>query len=255
MKTLPLIAVAFVLLVLGGLVVPPASAPLFYRAVLLLACVAAAVSAFLTTGRFAPGEKLFATWLVFGLAYALAAIRHGSRVVSLTVGHDVLPKLLLDGLLIAQNVLVAVALILFVRTWRATGLAVPGSRSAQTLSIVLGFAVALIVGGFPLLRGIQTAGTDIVLLVSTLGDVIGIALMVPLAMPALALRGGLLMHTWAYLAASELAWLAYDVWLAVQPVLGVDPRPGKAVEEVFRILAVSFALLASVAQRRAIDIH
>ena len=48
------------------------------------------------------------------------------------------------------------------------------------------------------------------------GDMIGIALIVPLAMPALAMRGGLLMHTWLALAASEVFWLLYDVWVGTR---------------------------------------
>ncbi len=78
-----------------------------------------------------------------------------------------------------------------------------------------------------------------------------IALIVPLMMPALALRGGLLMPTWASLAASEFAWLLYDIWLALKPAMLVPPRIETMFEEIFRIVAILFACSAAIAQRRA----
>jgi SulP family sulfate permease len=71
-----------------------------------------------------------------------------------------------------------------------------------------------------------------------------------LAMPALAMRGGLLMHTWVYLAACEGTWLLYDIWWAFQRTS--PGRTGSAVLEAIRIVAIGFAFAASVAQRRAL---
>ena len=53
-------------------------------------------------------------------------------------------------------------------------------------------------------------------------DIVGLSLIVPLALSAFAMRGGLLMHTWIYLAASEVAWLLYDVWWALQPPVATN---------------------------------
>ena len=116
--------------------------------------------------------------------------------------------------------------------------------------IALGVAVALVAGGYPLVQVWRGAGTDAVLLISTLGDIVGIALIVPLAMSALALRGGLLMYTWLYLALCEFFWLLYDIWLAVREGL-VDARAGVGIEQMIRVAAILFAFIATLAQRRA----
>jgi hypothetical protein len=104
--------------------------------------------------------------------------------------------------------------------------------------------VAVLVGGYPLMKALTTTNADPVLLVSTLGDIVGLSLIVPLALPAMAMRGGLLMHTWIYLALSEVAWLLYDVWWALD--LGAAP-----VLEGFRVAAILLAFIATTAQRRA----
>ena len=155
-----------------------------------------------------------------------------------------LPPIAANVLVILQNVFIALALLLFVLAWRATGLTAPISKTAQTLSIVLGIAVAVLVGGYPLAKALTSADADPILLVSTLGDIVGLSLIVPLMLPALAMRGGLLMHTWIYLAASEVAWLLYDLCWALE--VG-----GAPVLEAFRIAAILFAFVASKAQRRA----
>ena len=151
--------------------------------------------------------------------------------------------------MIAQNVAIAVALLLFVLAWRATGLTAPVSRRAQVTSTVLGIAIAVIVGGFPLVKALTSAEPNIVLLVSTAGDIVGLSLTVPLMLSALDMLGGLLMHTWIYLAASEAAWLLYDVWWALQPPVAANAST--AIMEAMRLLAVLFAFIATVAQRRA----
>jgi hypothetical protein len=81
---------------------------------------------------------------------------------------------------------------------------------------------------------------------------VGIALIVPLIMSALTLRGGLLMHAWLYLAACEMAWLMYDLWLAFRQTASFSPRIALGVEQIIRIIAIMFAFIATVAQRRAV---
>ena len=247
MTRLAFLPFAFGALAAIGLALDEPGAARFYRALLIFVALVTAVGAFLTTARFAPGDTLFASWLFVGIGYSLSALRYSLRlIVVIRGGGDLLPRSALDALLIAQNVSIAVALLLFVRAWRATGLA-----HASMGWIIAGIAIAVLVGGYPLLQGFQTREADTVLLISTLGDVVGIALIVPLAFSALALRGGLLMHTWLYLALCELFWLLYDVWLAVRERI-VDPRAGMSIEQMIRVTAIMFAFIATVAQRRAV---
>jgi len=228
------------------------SAALYYRAVLIVVALFTAFSALATAARFEWGEKLFFCWTAFGAGYLLAAIRYALRLAALLMPRLVLSRPVLDGMLILQNVLIALSLWMFVSAWRGTGLTAPVSRSTQTASVIGGMIVALAVGGFPLMRGIAMAGADSVLIISTLGDIVGIALIIPLIFPALALRGGLLMHTWLYLALCEAMWLMYDLWLALRPTLGVSVTVATGVEQIIRIIAIGFAFIASAAHRRAI---
>jgi hypothetical protein len=140
-------------------------------------------------------------------------------------------------------------LLLFVMAWRATGLTAPVSRGAQIASTAIGVAIAVFVGGYPLVTALSAAEPNLTLFVSTAGDIIGFGLIVPLALSALAMRGGLLMHTWVYLAASEVAWLLYDVWWSAAPLASAITNA--TVLEAFRVMAVLFACIATVAQRRA----
>jgi hypothetical protein len=241
--------VAGALIALCGIALDTETAPRFYRLLLVIALVATGVSAFLTTSKFSAGDRLFKSWLFIGLGYALSAVRHGTRLIGYYDPSVVLPPTLANVLVIAQNVAIALALLLFVLAWRATGLTAPVSRGAQITSTVMGIAVAVIVGGFPLMKALTSAEPNPVLLISTAGDIVGLSLIVPLALSALAMRGGLLMHTWIYLAASEASWLLYDVWWALQPPVAANTS--NAILEAMRLLAVLFAFIATVAQRRA----
>ena len=231
-----------------GMFIADPGAARFYRAVLILAAVATAISAYATTTRFAPSDKLFTSWLFVGIGYTITTIRYSLRLYAMATGTQIaLPASALNALLIVQNACIAIALLMFVLAWRSTGLT--AGRSSGAL-ILLGILVALLMGGYALYKGYQTRSADMVLLISTLGDVVGIALIVPLALSATALRGGLLMHTWLYLALCELFWLLYDLWLAVREHL-VPMRYGVGIEQMIRVAAIMFAFIATVAQRRA----
>lgn len=232
-----------------GITLDAETAPRFYRLLLVIALIATAISGFMTAAKFSSGDRLLKSWLFLGLGYGFSAVRHATRLAGYFDPSIVLPNTLSNALVIAQNVAIALALLLFVQAWRATGLTAPISRRAQLTSTILGIAVAVIVGGFPLVKALTSAEPNPVLLISTAGDIVGLSLIVPLALSALAMRGGLLMHTWIYLAASEVAWLLYDVWWALQPPAA--PNVSTAILEAMRLLAVLFAFIATVAQRRA----
>jgi hypothetical protein len=229
---------------IGGAVLDAETAPKFHRFLLVLSLLVTSFSAFLTSAKFSAGDRLLLSWLFIGAGYFLSAIRHGTRLYAYLDPSVALPPVVGSTMVILQNVFIALALLLFVLAWRATGLTGPLSKGTQTLSIVAGIAVAVLVGGYPLVKALTSESADPILLISTLGDIVGLSLIVPLALPALAMRGGLLMHTWIYLAASEVAWLLYDLWWALE--LG-----GAGVLEAFRLAAILLAFVASKAQRRA----
>lgn len=251
-RTLLLIPAAFALLALGGTFLSESSAGTYFRSLIVLTCLLTAGGAFLAARHFAAGDRLLVSWAMLGAGYLLAAIRHGMRLSSILTGTAMPPPAVSNTMLILQNVLVAAALLWFVLAWRSTGLNAPVPRSSQIGWTIGGIALALLVGGFPLMQGLASASADPMLLVSTLGDVVALALIVPLVLPALALRGGLLMYVWLFLAASSLSWLGYDLWYAGGAGFGLAPSLDRAIEEAFRMFAVTFAFIATIAQRRAV---
>ena len=234
------------------MVLPDARAQIYHRVVLLIVAVLTAISAFITAREFDRSDRLFLSWTLLGAGYVIAAIRYSLRIYTLLAGGGITNPQFLSALLILQNVLVPLSLLLFVRAWRETGLAVPGSAATHTASIVAGIVIAIVVGGFPLFRGLMVAKADLVLLVSTLGDMISLALIVPLMMPALALRGGSLTYTWAYLTIGIVMWLAYDIWFALRDTMSFQVNVERGIEEAIRVTAIMFACIASIAQRRAV---
>lgn len=247
---------AFIPLVLGviaslGMFLDGQASTNYHRIVLIAVALVTGISAFVTAGQFSKGDRLLASWIFLGSAYSIASIRYIARLISLSVAGVELPAMVSSAMVIAQNVCIVLSLLLFVRAWRATGLAAPGSRAAQAGWIAAGVAIAVIVGGYPLVQGIANAEANPILIISTLGDMVGIALIVPLTIPALAMRGGLLMHTWVYLAMMEVSWLLYDIWWALQEPLNLGRAGGSTLEGI-RIMAIAFAFIATVAQRRAL---
>lgn len=251
MKRLAFIPLVAAVIAALGMFLEGDTATRFHRIILITVALLASLSAFVTANRFSRGDRLLTTWILFGAGYAIAAFRYITRLIGMSIPAVTLPDLANNILVIVQNALIVIALLLFVLVWRATGLAMPGSRASQTGWILAGIVIAIVVGGYPLVQGIQNAKANPVLIISTLGDMIGIALIVPLTMPALALRGGLLMHTWVYLAAMEVSWLLYDIWWALQPTLDLGAR-GSSILEAFRAMAIMFGFIATVAQRRAL---
>jgi hypothetical protein len=236
------------LLLVGPLASPP-NALIFYRSMLLVAVLLATAASVGAARAFDRGDQLFTTWVVLASAYTLLTIRYVMRLL-VTIHVMELPVTFDRVLLIAHNIGVPLALWLFVRSWRATGLAGPVSRTAVFGSTLAGVAVALIIGAFPLLRGLQSM--DLTMLVSTLGDMVSIALIVPLLIPALGLRGGLLMYTWLYLALAQVAWVMYDIWAVARPRSGVSTAWGLAIDQALRAVALLYVFSAAAAQRRAL---
>ena len=129
----------------------------------------------------------------------------------------------------------------------------PVSRSKQISWTVAGILIGLIVGGYPLILGLRAPEMDWVLPLDAIPGIICIALIVPLVLPALAMRGGTLMYVWAYIAASQFFYMAYDIWRGSWPALGWSMSPGRNVEEIIRALALMSYCCAAIAQRRATD--
>jgi len=234
---------------LAGPVASQQNALVFYRAMLLIAVTVATAGALRAATSFERGDALLTTWAVLGGGYVLLWIRYVMRLL-VTLHVMELPVTFDRALLIVHNIAVPVALWLFVRAWRTTGLAGPMSRGSFVVAVAGGLAIAIAVGAYPFLTG--SHNTDTAVLISTLGDMISIALIVPLLMPALGMRGGLLMYTWLYLAVAQIAWLMYDIWALARTGNGWVSPWALALDQALRVVALMYIVSAAAAQRRAL---
>lgn len=235
--------------VLAGLAVSPQNALVFYRSTLLAAVIIATIGAFRAARTFERGDALLTTWAIMAFGYVLLSIRYVLRLL-VTLHLIELPTMTDRVLLIVHNMAVPLALWLFVRAWRKTGLAGPMSSGASVVATIGGVAIALAVGAYPVINGLHNPEPAV--LISTLGDMVSIALIVPLLTPALGMRGGLLMYTWLYLAVAQIVWLGYDIWAVARTTGGMTAPWTLAVDQALRAVAIMYIFSAAAAQRRAI---
>jgi hypothetical protein len=161
------------------------------------------------------------------------------------------------GILVAlANVSQVVGTWMLARTWKVAHLALPGSATAQWLTVALvGVLAAAFAGpsllrsGGPLLQGDLSRAAGVF---SALGDMVSLWLIAPLLLTALALRGGLFGWPFALLTASYLAWLGYDALGVVGPDLGLGPHSSRTGSELFRALGCLYGLSAGLAQRAVV---
>jgi hypothetical protein len=202
---------------------------------------------------FGPGDRLRWAW---GLMASYTIIGVGKVILWGSPRHvgpamgawpQSLTPLASGSATIMLNLLSCSGLALFARVWNGTGLTPPW-RGRATL---VAFAVALAIGGLPVVRDIQMIsagqGLRIAGLASSLGDIISIALIGPVLVTAIAMRGGLLVWPWSLLTASSFAWLLFDAVLLLPP--GLQP-----VGDLFTTMAGTItAGAAGVAHRWAVE--
>lgn len=218
---------------------------------LLLATVGCAVAA----ASFDRGDYLWNAW-------ALNALSNGvllADTLLFGVSSHAAPRVLSSGQALVSGGLSAVAnltalltVILVGRAWRVAGLDLQVSNRARNLafaaSAVLALAIAApaawgdlreLLGGHPdALSG----------LISDIGDIATLAVLAPVLLTALALRGGTLAWPWGLLAVSTLGWLGFDAISA----LGFAGSHAQVAEESFRMLACVANLSAGLLQWLAV---
>jgi hypothetical protein len=213
----------------------------------LIGCVVAAFS-------FERGEYMRRAWLLSGGCYAFLLLR------DLTVGQwtpwapgpkvlGVPTELVESALVIVANVGAVWGTLMLARAWQVAGLSEVDSRWRRRALFIVALIIAIVVVGsnvrIDLMALAKGNVSSLVMLVSDVGDVASLALIAPVLLTALALRGGLLLWPWALLTASLLGWLFYDA----ATVVGFASHTLLLTGEIFRTLACAFAFSAGLAQR------
>jgi hypothetical protein len=144
---------------------------------------------------------------------------------------------------------------LFARAYHVAGVELPGSPARKAAVVIVAIVVAATIAFWPLIEAVRQLGVGdlggLIGVFSAAGDVVTFALIAPIFMTALALRGGVLVWPWSLLAASNLAWLLYDAQSVLALLLA--RASGHTVEswgELWRAIACALTLAAGLAQRK-----
>ena len=205
---------------------------------------------------FDRGDYLRRGWGLWAASYACFLARDGALL--LVPALSPVAVHVLRGVLVAMgNVCVVTSAWTLARAWSVAGLEHPGSRGARSAAVAIALlASAIFVGPvFVLdvrhLLGGQLGALDV--LASDLGDILSLPIVAPVALTAIAVRGGTLRWPWALLTSSLLAWMLYDALYAIPSYVSMPTGAILLVSEQFHVLAGLLACAAGLAQRKAMS--
>jgi len=198
---------------------------------------------------FEPGEYLRRGWGLFAFCYVLLLARDAALFLPaapLTI------EIVRAVFVTLANVCLVTAVWTLARAWTVAGLEFPGTPATRRAVVAAAIVAAVLLAGPELYidvrdtitgksPGYGSIGSDI-------GDILALPLIAPVAMTALAVRGGLLRWTWMLLASSFGAWLAFDLFTTLPELFAVPLAPFQFLAAEFHLLAVSLACAAGFAQ-------
>lgn len=211
------------------------------RLLAALGCLGAALA-------FERGERLRVAWMLQAICMTTFLVRD-----LLLVAAPAASPWIANALVLAGNGCAVGGTFLLARTWRVAQIALPGTAVQHRLVGLLAVTVAVAIAGGSLwvdLRAVAAgSGQGVVDLISRLSDVIELALIAPIVLTALAMRGGLLFWPWVLLTTSLFSWLFYDAAGTLTELFAVAPAHVRVPREVLRTLACAYLGAAGLAQR------
>lgn len=143
-------------------------------------------------------------------------------------------------LVIVANTSSVVGAWMLAMTSEKAGLHGLGGQRKRWMFGLAGLSLGLALSGPAMIKAISDAlaGKPIafVVLASSTGDTLAIALSAPILLTALALRGGFLYYAWGLIAASRILWLIYDGMGILPDAIQKLPSV-RSLEEAWRTLA------------------
>lgn len=249
-----------VFVVVANLLLGTPAYEVFLRSEIEAAKLVSLVGGLAAALAFERGEYLRRAWFLVGGSTGFFLVRD---LTLAPLGFEAMgetPLLVVRAVLVALgNVSMVIGVFMLARTWKVAGLALPGRPRGQVGVVLLTIAFALALAGpgawtfgSRLLSGDLTAAAGVF---SALGDMATLVLIGPLLLTALALRGGLFAWPWALLTTSCVAWLFYDSFYTVGPLLGLSDEAARIGYETCRGLGGTFACAAGLAQRFIVRGH
>lgn len=202
---------------------------------------------------FDSGDYLRRAWVLQMICYGL--IFAGDLTLTTGVFSNRSWAPLANGILtLTANASAMGGTFFLARTARVAGIQMPGSDVTRHVLSAIALAIALAAGGpAAIVSARQVLHGDqggIMFFASCIGDIFCFAMIAPLLLTTIAMRGGLLAWPWGFMTASGLAWLTYDGVQTLAPILlGISAEKARPVLEVARCLACTCAFSAGLAQR------
>jgi hypothetical protein len=211
--------------------------------------VLAALGCFAAALAFERGDYLYRAWVFSGGCYVFLLTKDftGASWVGLPAGMVTPLQGVFSWLANASS---SVGIWMLAHAWNTAGFDDDDrARARGRLWLAASVLGALAVTGWPLVHDVRDliAGKSfaVVSVASDLGDMVGLALIAPLARTVLAMQGGVLRWPWAFLTAGTFAWVLYDIITAMH----IPTDAGRIATEAFRALATAYLFSAGMAQR------
>jgi hypothetical protein len=229
-----------------------------YGGVGLLSRGAAAAGCLLAAAQFDRGDYMRKAWTAMGLTYVIllgyALLFRETHLIGSLLSPNAAG--ILGGILVAvANVCTIVGEILVARTWSAAGMDFQVSRTVKVAAVVGSLLLALLIAGGSawadlqlVLHGDYAGLTD---LFSAMGDIVALAVLAPIVLTALSLRGGSLFWPWGMLAMGTVAWVFFDGTNTFSGWLGVAPGHVRPLAQAFVVCGCLSYLSAGLFQRSA----
>jgi hypothetical protein len=202
---------------------------------------------------FDRGEHLRRAWLLNGSCYGFLLLRDLLFSVWLVRDSGEPAQYLEAVLVLIANAGAVTGVWMLSRTWKVAGIALPWSPLRREIVRWMGIVVGLLIAGPSLWFSLQAAMggqvRSIVSAVSSAGDIFSLALIVPVLLTTLALRGGLLSWPWGLMTASQFGWLFYDATGMMRHFVHFEPTTATMWSEIFRAIACTYCFSAGIAQR------
>jgi hypothetical protein len=224
----------------------------------LLSRAAAAVGCGLAAAQFDRGDYMRKAWTAMGLTYLIllvyAALFGGAHLIG-----DLLPVTvagIVGGILVGvANVFTIVGEVLVARTWSAAGMDFEVSRAVKVAAVVGSLLLALVIAGGSawadlqlVLQGNYASLSD---LFSAMGDIVALAVLAPIVLTALSLRGGSLFWPWGMLALGTVAWVLFDGTYTFSGWFGIASEHVRPLAQAFAVGGSLAYLSAGLFQRSA----
>ncbi len=221
------------------------------KVIALVGCFAAALV-------FERGDYLSRAWSTLGLCYLLLILNDAIGAAPIAGRMSLHQVGAAQGaIVVAANAASVIGTWMLARAWNLAGLEEDeDGRVRRRVVFAATIAASFAITAWPLVHDVRDLASGqlqaLVSIASDLGDAICLALVAPLLLTALALRGGVLLWPWAMLTGSGIAWLVYDAASGVVDALSITSTGWVVFTESLRALACALTLSAGLAQRIAV---